>query len=69
MTIKLDDTVVCEVVTQRVEGGVTYALIRPDGRTNIYARRSYLSREISSILREAVYEHLARDEKSKAAAS
>ncbi len=69
MTIKLDDTIICEVVTQPAEGGVTYALIRPDGRTNIYARRSYLSCEISSILREAVYDRLAREEKFNAAAS
>jgi hypothetical protein len=69
MTIKLDDTVICKVVTQPAEGGVTYALIRPDGRTNIYGRRSYLNREISNILREAVYERLTRQENLSAAAS
>jgi hypothetical protein len=69
MKLKLDDKVICEVVTQQVKGGVTYALIRPDGRSEIYARHSYLIRGISSILREAVYEQLEREEKFNTAAS
>jgi hypothetical protein len=69
MTIKLDDAVICEVVTQQVKGGIIYTLIRPDGRSEIYARHSYLIRGISSILREAVYEQLEREEKFNTAAS
>jgi predicted RecB family endonuclease len=69
MTIKLDDSVVCEIMVQQAKGGVTYAIIRPDGRSEIYAKRTYLVQGLCSILKKVVRERLGREEKFNAAAS
>lgn len=58
MLLKLDDRVICEITVRREPGGVTYAVIRPDGTSPIFARRTYLIMDVAKVLRHALYEAL-----------
>jgi len=58
LRIQIDHAELCEIVTESEPGGLTYALIRPDGHSEIFGRRSYLFEAMSRMLRKAVNESL-----------
>jgi hypothetical protein len=62
MVLNIDDEMICEILLHWEPGGVTYAVIRPDGTSPIFARRDYLFNDVAKLVRTAVYEALDRDE-------
>jgi hypothetical protein len=62
MLLNIDDEAICEISLHWEPGGVTYAVILPNGeKSHIFARRDYLFNDVAKIVCAAVYEALDRE--------
>jgi hypothetical protein len=63
MVLTLDRELICEITVHPEPGGVTYAVIRPDGTSPIFGRRDYLFNDVATLVQAAVTEALHRERK------
>jgi hypothetical protein len=61
MLLNIDDEVICEISLHWEPAGVTYAVILPNGKSHIFARRDYLFNDLAKLVSAAVYEALDRE--------
>jgi hypothetical protein len=59
--VAIDDEVICEISLHREPGGVPYAVILPNGKSHIFARRDYLFNDVAKLVCAGVYEALDRE--------
>jgi hypothetical protein len=62
MLLNIDHEVICEISLHWEPGGVTYAVILPNGgKSHIFARRDYLFNDVAKLVCAGVYEALDRE--------